>query len=138
VSFGWFDLAAGGLLIFEAFHGAHHKPGYLRPQFFSGLATIGVGLLHERLHARQRRRRYLKLDEAGIEFRSGRFRRLDVPWGDLGSVDLGGNFAVFERTDGRRHKVRLNLLHDAEEIRSGIAEHARAAGVRVITSSASV
>jgi len=25
---GWFDLAAGVLLIYEAFHGAHNKPVY--------------------------------------------------------------------------------------------------------------
>jgi len=32
---GWFDLAAGAMLMFEAFHGAHHKPAWLRPQFLT-------------------------------------------------------------------------------------------------------
>jgi hypothetical protein len=128
--FGWFDLAAGGFLIFEAFHGAVHKPGYLRPQFLSGVVTIGLGLFHERFHALQKRRRYLKLDEDGLEFRLTRFRRLTLRWEELTAVEVGGSVAIFHRSDGKRHRVRLNLLHNADEVRRGIAEHARAAGVR--------
>jgi hypothetical protein len=128
-AFGWFDLAAGGLLIFEAFHGAHHKPGYLRPQFLSGVVTIGVGLFHGRLHHLMKRKRYLKLDEDGLEFRVTRFRHLRLRWEGLKSIDLSGSCASFERTDGRRHKVRLNVLHDSEKIKRAIAEHAASAGV---------
>jgi hypothetical protein len=130
--FGWFDLAAGGLLIFEAFHGAVHKPGYMRPQFLSGVVTICLGLAHGKLAGIQERRRYVKLDETGVEFRLARFRRLHIPWKEVVSVDLVGNHAVFERPNGR-HKVRLNLLHNAEEVRHGIAEHARAAGVERVS-----
>jgi hypothetical protein len=58
---GWFDLAAGVLLIYEAFHGAHgHKPGYLLPQFFSGVVTIVLGVLHSRIQHAAGKRRYLK------------------------------------------------------------------------------
>jgi hypothetical protein len=49
--------------------------------------------------------------------------------GRLRSINLTGSHATFERTDGRRHKVRLNLLHDSDKIRQAIAEHAEAAGV---------
>src|SRR5215471_3374196 len=64
--FGWFDLAAGGLLIFEAFHSPHNKAAYLRPQFVSGIATIAIGLLHGRLHSMHQRGRYLKFHDTGI------------------------------------------------------------------------
>jgi hypothetical protein len=126
---GWFDLAAGVLLIYEAFHGAHHKPGYLRPQFFSGVATLGLGIFHARIEAMQHRRRYLKLDETGLEIRV-KFRRRSFLWEDLASIDTEGPFAVFHLKNGGRHKVRLNLLHNADAVRQAIGEHARAAGVR--------
>jgi hypothetical protein len=128
---GWFDLAAGGLLIFEAFHGAVHKPGYMRPQFLAGVATIALGLMHGRLHARIRRRRYVKLDQDGLEFRVARFRSFAIPWQEIDSVSLAGPKAIFPRRDGRCHKVRLNLLHNEDEVRKGISEQARAAGVAV-------
>lgn len=66
--------AAGALLVFEAFHQPHVKPGYLRPPFLSGMVTIGIGLFHGRLRASNRRRRYLKLDANGVECRWSRFR----------------------------------------------------------------
>jgi len=127
--FGWFDLAAGGLLIFEAFHGAHTKPGYMRPPFLSGVLTIALGLFHVRFHEFIARRRYLKIDEDGLEFRVARVRRLVLSWQDLDSVDLAGSHAAFYRTDGRCHKVRLNLFHNQDEVRQGITDQARAAGV---------
>jgi hypothetical protein len=128
-SFGWFDLAAGGLLIFEAFHSPHHKPAYMRPQFLTGIITIGIGLLHGRLRSMNQRGRYLKFDDTGMQFRITRFRRLHIPWAKLTSIDVTGDFAVFVMAEGRRHKVRLNLLHNADEVREGISTQAQTAGV---------
>jgi hypothetical protein len=135
-SIGWFDIAAGILLIYEAFHGVHHKPGYMRPQFLSGVVTLGLGVFHGRLKAIQRRRRYVKVDENGLEYRASRFRRLRLQWAELASVDVTGNKAVFVRSDGRRHAFRLNLLANHDEVRKGIAEHARAAGVATVAPAA--
>jgi hypothetical protein len=112
--FAWFDLAAGALLIFEAFHGHHTKPGYLRPQFYSGLVAIGLGLFHHRLQRLQQRRRYLKLDETGIEFRFGPFRKLDLKWNELASMDLNEQKVVLHRTDGRSHSIRLSWFRNSE------------------------
>src|SRR5262249_36210214 len=78
--FGWFDLVAGAMLIFEAFHTPHHKAAYLRPQFLSGVVTIAFGALHGRLHRLHQKRRYLKLDENGLEFRFNQFRQLRLSW----------------------------------------------------------
>ena len=127
--FGWFDLVAGGMLIFEAFHSPHHKAAYLRPQFLSGVITIGFGALHGRLHAFHQRRRYLKLDENGLEFRFSRFRHLRLSWKELASVEIRDTIAVFHRTNGRKHTVRLALIRNADDIRQGLLDHAGAAGV---------
>ena len=120
---GWFDLAAGGLLIFEAFHGAHGKPGYLRPQFLAGIATLGVGLFHTRLHQRKMRRRYLKLDDNGMEFRPSIFSRLSVSWEELISVGLTEKQAVLQLKDGRQHKIGLTRYHNRKALHQGLAEH---------------
>jgi hypothetical protein len=128
-SFGWFDLAAGGLLIFEAFHGARTKPGYERPQFFSGMATIALGVFHARLLAFKARRRYLKLHENGLEFRINRFRRVSIAWNDLARLDLAGPTAVFHLKSGRCQKLRLSVWQNADEVRRNLGEHASAARV---------
>jgi hypothetical protein len=44
-------------------------------------------------------------------------------------VDLAGSKAIFLRNDGRRQTFRMNLLNNRDEVRRGIANHARAAGV---------
>ncbi len=126
---GWFDLAAGGLLIFEAFHGAHHKPGYLRPQFLSGVVTLALGLFHAPMHRFRQRRHYLKLDEAGMELRRAPFRRLTVPWAELASVDLTQHEAILRRKDGRSHTIPLKRFRNINALREGIADHARVAGL---------
>lgn len=128
---GWFDLAAGAMLIFEAFHGAVHKPGYLRPQFLSGVVTIGLGLFHARLHAFQHHRRYVKLDEDGLEYRGGPFRRLAVRWADLECIQLSPAAAAFHWTDGRQRTLKLTRYRNAEALHRAIADQAGAARVRI-------
>jgi hypothetical protein len=122
---GWFDLAAGVLLIYEAFHGAHHKPGYLRPQFFNGLVVIALGLLHTRISRAAAKRRYLKVDDDGVEYHM-QFRGWSIPWSEVASVDLGHKEAVFVRTNGQRHSVDLGRLHNHDAVRQSIAEHPEA------------
>jgi hypothetical protein len=131
---GWFDLAAAAMMMFEAFHGHHSgKPGYLRPQFFSAVVTIGLALLHGRLHSWRAKRRYMRLDENGLEARTGRFRKFSFGWADLDHIHMAPNKAVFHRSDGKQHTVRLNMLANHVEVRKHISEHARAAGVTLNT-----
>jgi hypothetical protein len=121
--FGWFELAAGILLVFEAFHGATTKPGYLRPAFLAGTATIGLGLFHHRLQARAKRRRYLKLDDAGLELQSNRFRWYKLKWAELDAIAVSESKIVFQKKNGRTRSIRLLLFRNAEEIRTAILEH---------------
>ena len=119
---GWFDLAAGVLLIYEAFHGAHHKPGYMRPQFMSGVVTIALGVLHARLSRFGASRRYFKIDDAGIEYRMN-FRGWSIPWSELKSIDLGDKKVLFTRKNGEHHALNLGRLHNHAAVREAIAEH---------------
>jgi hypothetical protein len=126
---GWFDLAAGALLIFEAFHGAHHKLGYMRPQFMAGVVTLVLGLFHGRLAHFTSRRSYLRIDDAGVYCRSSLFRRFSFAWTDLASVAITKDRADFELTDGRRHTISLRSLFNAERVRAAIESHERIAGL---------
>jgi hypothetical protein len=121
--FGWFELAAGGLLIFEAFHGPGTKAGYLRASFLAGTVTIGIGLFHHRLQARAHRRRYLKLDDAGMELRTTRFYWSKWKWADVASIDMNESKITFVRKNGRTRSLRLALFRNADEIRSAILDH---------------
>ena len=126
---GWFDLAAGVLLIFEAFHSPHHKPGYLRPQFLAGIVTLSLGIFHGPLqHAKQHRRR-LEIDDSGVKLRMAPFRRWSVKWEDLVSVDVTAGHAVFELTNGRKHSINLKRFHNAEAVRQAISAHTRVTGL---------
>jgi hypothetical protein len=119
---GWFDLAAGGMLIYEAIHAPPITPFYFRATFLTGVVTVLLGLLHHRLHARKAKRRYFRIDDEGIEHKAP-FRSWSIGWNQLKSVDLGGNAAVFERTDGARHTINLGRLHNHEAIRRAVIDH---------------
>lgn len=126
---GWFDLAAGGLLIFEAFHQPHVKPGYMRPPFVSGVVTIALGLFHGRLRAFQLRRRYLKLEAGRVEGRLGPFRRFNFATAELKSVDVSEETVVLQPKDGQPRMIRLGRYGNKSEIREAISSHARATGL---------
>jgi hypothetical protein len=135
---GWFDMAAGALLIFEAFHEHHTKAAYLRPPFFAGVVTIVVGLVHSRLQAFRRRRRYLKLDANGLECRPGPFRRFAFAWASLTSVEVSQEAAIFRRQNGQKKILRLSRYHNRDGIRDAVADQARAAGVLLPLTQASL
>jgi hypothetical protein len=120
---GWFDLAAGVLLIYEAFHTAHgHKPGYLRPQFFSGVFVIVIGLLHAKIAHAAGKRRYLKVDDDGVEYKVV-LRGWSIAWADLASITLSDDHVVFVTTAGRRHTVNLRRFHNHDAVRRALADH---------------
>src|SRR5262249_15040659 len=123
-AFGWFDLAAGGMLLFEAFHSPHIKPAFMRPQFLSGVLTIGLGMFHPRLHAFHRRRRDLGLCESGMQFPLGPFRRLNRRWTEISAIEVDVAKAVFHRTNGRPQVINLLSTRNAEKVRQALSDHA--------------
>ncbi len=125
----WFDLAAAAMMMFEAVHGVHHKPLYMRAQFYASITTFAIALLHGKLHTWKSRRRYVKFHENGMEARTGPFNRFSLGWADLARIHVARDKAVFHRSDGKRHTIGLRLLGNHEEVRRHITDHARAAGV---------
>lgn len=122
---GWFDLAAGALLIFEAVHAAHHKPFFLKPQFLAGTVAIVAGLAHRKLHHLRQHRRHLTLTEEGVEARLGQFRRFHVARKDLASLELTASNATYVTSSGARHSLNLARYRNVEELRRAIEQHGR-------------
>jgi hypothetical protein len=125
----WFDLAAAAMMMFESFHGVHHKAFYLRAPFVAAVVTAGIALLHGKIHARHAKKRYVKLDENGLEARMGLFRRFSLGWAELDRIHLAHDKAVFHRNDGKQHTIGFRMLGNHEEVRKHISDHAQAAGV---------
>ncbi len=119
---GWFDLAAGVLLIFEAFHGERHKSGFLRPQFFSGVVTLALGAFHASFHGFRKRRRYLTIDDSGVSCRLGPFQGFRIARADLESIEVERDRAVFRHKNGRIHTLDLAGLHNSAAVREAIRE----------------
>jgi len=122
---GWFDLAAGAMLILEAFESPHKKPGYLRPQFLNGMAVLLLALFEHRLHARRAHKRYVTIDDRGVDCRRSRFSRFTIPWVELRSVSTSSSEVVFTRTDGRVHRLNLRMLYNGDELRKAVAGEPR-------------
>jgi hypothetical protein len=129
----WFDLAAAAMMLFEAFHGPHHKPPYATPQFWTAVTLSPLALFHGKLHAWREKRGYVKLDQNGVEVRTSRFRRFSVGWAELDRIHIGEHRAVFHRSDGKQHTIGFRMLGNHDEVRKHLSDHARAAGVSMET-----
>jgi hypothetical protein len=103
-SFGWFDLAAGVLL-----------------------------MLKRSTHARNRcvPSPHLRLPRSPPLHQIGPLRRLTLRWAELASIDLSETKVVFHWTDGRRHSIRLSWFRNADAARRAVADHPAAAALLV-------
>ena len=118
----WADIAAGFVLAAEAlehWHLTHHVP---RPTIVTAITTFALGLFHGRIAARKAKRRVLRVTEDGVSIpgRPFKARRLDAPWGDLESIDLGPRWAVVTTCSGRTRKLDLIDLDEGERVRKAL------------------
>lgn len=126
---GWFDLAAGALLLFEAIHGEHVKPIYERAHFYAGALTLAAGLFHGPLAAWLRRRRHLTVDETGLVFQGSRFRRTQAQWSELASVDVLPRRCILHGRDGSIREINLKRFSNRDVVSAAIVRYASAAGL---------
>jgi hypothetical protein len=122
----WFDVFAAGVLTAEAlehWHTHHHLP---RPTLLLAAVTLVLGLFHGRIAARAARRRHLRIDAAGIRIRGRFFRRFFASWTDLERIDLddpgdpGNHWARIVARDGRKRRINLADLRNAQEVRDAL------------------
>lgn len=123
----WVDIAAGFVLLAEAAEHWHVTGHISRPTLLTAVATFALGLSHGRLTRGKRRRRVLRVDEAGIAIAGRPFkaRRIDAAWGDVQSIDVGDRWAVVRTRGGRERRLDLSDLDTAPEARAALIEAQR-------------
>jgi uncharacterized membrane protein YhaH (DUF805 family) len=130
--FGWFDLAAAVLLLFEAFHGVHTKPFYQRAHFYAGSIALVIGLLHRPFLSLKRRRRSLTLDDTGLDLRLGLTSRVKVKWSALKSLECGGDTIVFNYAGGRTQRIKLTHISNRAAACEVLVQWATQAGLPAV------
>jgi hypothetical protein len=119
----WFDVVAGLLLILEAVRSVHPggKPLYQHALLYTGAVTLLTGLAHGLLTNLSRRRRFIRIDDAGLHVRLSRFRKFDIASPDLIEMQLHEDAAVLVSESGR-HLIPLSRYGNASEIRAALKE----------------
>ena len=117
---GSLNLVAGAALLTEWAVTVADRGRLFRPTLLAGLLSIGLGLFHHRLGARQRNRRVLRVDDEGVSFRLNVFRRFQVRWSELASISIEPSEILLARRDGGFHRIPLARLANADEVREAI------------------
>jgi hypothetical protein len=123
----WVDIAAGFVLVAEVLEHWHVTHHIQRPTLFSAITTFVLGLSHGRLTAVRARKRVLRVDDHGI-FVGGRpfkVRKLDAPWADVKSVEVGERWGVIATRSGRVRKLDLPDIEGEAHVRHALREAQR-------------
>jgi len=128
----WTDLAAGAMLLVEAFHQHREgRPGRALPYatIVTAFVTLGKGLLHERFAARDARRRVLRLDHEGLHFRWSRLFRSEVKRRDVAALAVSDHEIVVTAPDGARRRISLRHVLEPAMIAAAVRAWAAREGI---------
>ncbi|MEP7087381.1 MAG: hypothetical protein ABI884_08595 [Gemmatimonadota bacterium] len=119
----WFDVVAGVLLILEAVISTHPggKPLYEHAILYLGIVTLFTGLAHGVLSGFSWKRRFVRVDDAGLRARLSPFRKFNVAWSDVIDIRLGER-SVIVVTKEESHEIPLSHYGNAIEIRTAVAD----------------
>ena len=124
----WFDITVGALLGLEGLtleSQGHHHPSLIASYYAVGVAYVLIGVFHHQLG----RRRYIRLDDDGIQVRLTPLRRYRLPWPDITRV-VGHPDAieVFSK-GGTRHEIPRRFVPNLDEIRDLMLDRASGRGI---------
>lgn len=123
----WFDIAVGGLMALEGATLAaegHHHAGLIYGYYVLGIAYVLIGVFHKQLG----RRRYVRLDDDGVQVRMTPFRRFRLLWPDISRmVGHKDSIEVFAR--GGRYEIDRRYVPNLDEIRELMLERASGRGI---------
>ena len=119
----WFDVTAGALLIVETVLSMHpgSKPLYEHALLYLGLSTVLTGLAHGQLTSLSWKRRFIRVDDAGLHVRLSRFSKFDVDWTDVIDIRLGERNAIVVTKSGS-HTIPLSRYLNARDITDALAD----------------
>ena len=116
----WVDIFIAGVLFAEAAEhwNLHHR--VKGPTILLAFVTLGIGLLHPRLSKRRERRRSLRLTADHLTIGGKPFRKFTAAWGEIVEVNVTERQAEIRTRDGRRRRVNLSDLDNADEVRAAL------------------
>jgi hypothetical protein len=116
----WADVWAAGVLFAEAAERWHLTHHIARPTIVTGLVTLGLGLFHGRIAARQAGRRVLRVDDTGVYVRARPFRGLHARWTDIAHISVTGDKAEIRTRAGRVRRLDFADLEGADTVRAAL------------------
>jgi hypothetical protein len=118
----WMDIFAAGVLFAEAAEKWHLRGHIWRPETLAAIATLGVGLFHGRLAARNERRRSMRLtqDHLVIGGRIKFARPFTARWSEIADITIGDREAAIRTHQGKTRRLNLADLENAPTVRAAL------------------
>lgn len=124
----WFDVSVGILLLALGLNLAsegHHRAILIDGYYGLGVLYVLVGIFHRQLG----RRRYVRLDDDGVQVRLRPFRGFRLLWPDITRVvGHADSIEVFSK-GGRRDEIPRRYVPNLDEIREMMLERASGRGI---------
>lgn len=124
----WFDIAVGGLMALEGYTLAsegHHHATLIYGYYALGIAYALLGVFHKQLG----RRRYVRMDDDGVQVRMTPLRHFRLGWPEISRVvghpDV---IEVFAKGD-KRYEISRRYVPNLDEIREMMLERASGRGI---------
>ena len=117
----WFDIFAAGVLAAEALERWHLTRHIARPTILLAAITLGLGLFHGVIAARQARRRVLHVDSRGVRIGGKPFRTFFAAWPDIASITLTPATVAIRTHSGRSRRLHLDDLRDSARVHATLA-----------------
>ena len=121
----WMEIWAAGVLLAEALERWHVRHQVPRPQLLTAVATLGIGVFHERLAVRRERRQSLRLTHDHLYVGRNRFSHFKARWGDIAEIAMTDHHATIRTHTGKKRRLNLTDLENAPDVRVALQEGQR-------------
>jgi hypothetical protein len=113
----WMEIFAAGVLFAEAFERWHTRQRVPGPQLLTAVVTLGIGLSHGWLSARNERRRSIRLTPDHLFIGRNKFSSFTARWDEIAEISINEREATIRTHRGRRRHINLADLENAEDVR---------------------
>ena len=123
----WFDVSVGILLIALGLNLAaegHHRAILIDGYYGLGALYLLVGVFHHQLG----RRRYVRLDDDGVQVRLNLFRAFRLPWPDISRV-VGQQDSIEIFAKGQRYEIDRWYVPNLDEVKALMLDRASGRGI---------
>jgi hypothetical protein len=121
---GWLNVAAAAVLFVEWYARWSTGGKLFSPPLLGGFAALALAFLHPLVQRRRREKWSLRMDDAGISLRTGRFRRAEARWSELRTIDATRDAVRLVTADGREQRISLRLAENRDELAAAVTDAA--------------